>query len=181
MKFFPIENATCVPYPIGDEMKTVDNIVRQMATQFRKIYTPNDSIKLLFRGSSGAIMATLLNTKLREYRICLVPVRKPGENSHIGKGYIYNEDDRHKIVIIDDFMSSGATVNAIAEEYHELSIDTLILSSVVDMNLLSFTPENVISHKVILHDDDDGTPVHKRIEQLNDAQVQAQYEGQPAK
>lgn len=74
---------------------------------------------IAFCGVSGAAMAFVL---AHEMRIPLLCVRKRGENSHFDDG-----DRRHlegntgvkKYLIVDDFISSGRTVNYIMDTIHQ--------------------------------------------------------------
>lgn len=64
---------------------------------------------IAFRGVSGGMVAPMVGAKLGK---TLIVVRKPSENSHDGSelvGHILAK----KVIIVDDFISSGSTVESI--------------------------------------------------------------------
>jgi phosphoribosylpyrophosphate synthetase len=65
-----------------------------------------------FSGSSGCAIAFYVAAK---YRTPLIYVRKVGENAHGSKVECNYQGDIRKYLIVDDFVSSGATVRHIRD------------------------------------------------------------------
>ena len=102
------------------------------------------------RGSSGAILSGILIGEMIEYDIYIYHIKKDGEYSHSSD--YYPIDFSNPNIIIDDFISSGETVNAIFEKIQkvnskELKIDTLCVSGGFNIETLNFRPNNIISGK----------------------------------
>ena len=82
-----------------------------------RILTPiSDTFNAIaFRGVSGAVIAPILAWEMDK---CLIPIRKSGEHAH---SYVSAELDacqgmkELKVLIVDDFIASGATIRAIVE------------------------------------------------------------------
>ena len=75
---------------------------------------------IVFSGMSGAAMAFLLSHWMSVPLLC---VRKKSDNSHYlstGRGYLEgNVDDVRKYLIVDDFISSGASVQYMIDSIKE--------------------------------------------------------------
>lgn len=79
----------------------------------------NSRINIVCRGSSGAIMATVLFTKLKMLGMFEIPkiirichIKKEGENAHCNSISSYEDSgtlDKQMYVWIDDFIDSGNT------------------------------------------------------------------------
>jgi len=144
MNFYPLNTNCAVPYPAGSDIKKTMQIVEIMAEIFKKIYSPEkQEIAILMRGSSGCVMASLLASHISEYDFELIPVRKPGEDAHTS-GQVIRPNFGAKVIIIDDFISSGDTMNAIYSDYSEYEIDSVFVSGKVNVGYLQFTPNNLI-------------------------------------
>lgn len=100
---------------------TTASVLEQRVDQFTAIMRswlaarPEQPIShFVYRGVSGACMAWPLSYRLK---IPVVAVRKPGEASHgydpDDEGVISGDGDLCRYIIVDDFISSGATIRAI--------------------------------------------------------------------
>lgn len=150
MNFHPLGTDTKIPYPIGCNMAQTLHVIKHMAETFRKVYPEpeKNSFAFLMRGASGNVTAGILASFLPEYHIQLYPVRKPHESSHCGRGPLLPDRDA-TVVIVDDFMASGETINAIKEQYLNYKVDTLILSGDVACSRFEFIPNNLIAARLV--------------------------------
>jgi adenine/guanine phosphoribosyltransferase-like PRPP-binding protein len=148
MKFLKLESELEIPYPVGIDMKLTIEIVKDMANKLNYLYDEKHSLQIFVKGSSGAILGGIISTMLIAENIFISHIKKDGENSHNSRVSILQGRD-FKVIILDDFMSSGATINSIYDKIHLLSSDTVIdclcLSGGVDVRRLDFKPRNLIS------------------------------------
>lgn len=151
MNIIPFHNCRSLKYPIGhnlqDSFAYIDEVL-----PFVQSVVGSRPVNVWCRGSSGAILATLLIKGLDN--TCYIQhVKKEGESAH-DNGLRYNEDDRLNI-IIDDFCRSGSTLNAIwreAKHYQVEAIDLLILANAYrDEWPLDFKPLNLIIDEDSIH------------------------------
>lgn len=98
---------TCVFDPVA--FRTRVNEAIGLLTEFRK-HTPFDAIA--FTGVSGAALAFPLSFALGIPLLC---VRKQGESSH-SPYKVEGDYSAERYVIVDDFISSGSTVNRIQDD-----------------------------------------------------------------
>ena len=116
-----------VGYPVGSNMQRVKALVNEYRIGFRKLKLPaGTSINLWCRGSSGAILSALFAVWFPQFDIAICHIKKPGENSHSD----YPEYSAKALnVIIDDFVSSGETINAIINAVYQrdLKPDVLVM------------------------------------------------------
>ena len=134
-------------YPIGDNLRYNLNMIESMNEMLYKIlheYYPGKKVMLFCRGSSGAILAAMaslhLIKKQREVFIC--HIKKDGEESHSGNPYSARYERKENVlVVIDDFISSGATISSIikhginATGRRNLKMDILCVSGIVPENM----------------------------------------------
>lgn len=85
------------------------------AREFLKSSKVPEFDTIAVRGNSGAIFGGALSVALS---VPLILVRKSLENSH-GGSYVQGYPESSRYLIIDDFMSSGETVNAIVDNIAE--------------------------------------------------------------
>ena len=110
-----------VEYPMGSSVKGFITFATNAAETLMQLY-PNRSICLVGRGTSGAMMAgaiahTLIAEEV-EVHICMS--RKEGENSHSHSlsgisRFLLNGD---ALIIVDDFVCEGLTMEAIIDDIH---------------------------------------------------------------
>ena len=127
-------------YPIGSFMLPLLDYTESAAKELAQLFF-GDNIAFVVRGTSGAIIGSLMAKYLIDDAKVSAKViinRKPNEISHAGnlecieEVFNYEEDTPFRIVIADDFISSGETiyniVNAV-ESYIEGSFifDALVI------------------------------------------------------
>jgi len=146
MKLISLTTANSINYPIGvSYLKENLVVVIEMAYKLRDVF-PTESIALWCRGSSGAIISGIMSSVISIDSIN--HVKKEGEDSHSGNCH---DTDSNVNVIVDDFIKSGETVNAI---YNKMSskgisvVDCLCVSSSVHKERLAFTPKYIIAHRL---------------------------------
>lgn len=133
-------------YPIGtnipDTLVYIDRVMEKLGPLIK-----DRIVNIWCRGSSGAILAALLVSKIGS-KTMIHHVKKEGETSHIDGEYIYAGTNKGLNIIIDDFSRSGETLNAIwkvAVKY-VYSIDFLIINNRYTHNKwgLDFVPKTLI-------------------------------------
>lgn len=124
-----------VIYPVGDEYSdTTYYYVREIARIINKTF-PEGNIILVVRGTSGTILAGgvayLLSRKGRNVTITIS--RKFGEVSHSHSLANLYSDIEGKFIVLDDFISSGETVDYIIKDLRRqrpcLQLDMLCVSN----------------------------------------------------
>ena len=134
-------------YPVGYHMDTNKSKILYMMEVLRDTVGKDTPISLWCRGSSGAIIAAIISTGFDN---CIINhVKKEGEESH--STHEFNTDRSRKHIIVDDFIRSGKTVNAIYLEMLRcsLSVDYLCVFECVYECNLKFIPKNVISERYV--------------------------------
>ena len=143
MVHYELKEYCCPSYPVGSNiMSAIRYIDLVYDILFPKITT--DVVVIWVRGSSGAILGALLAAKIGE-KAFIAHVKKQGESSHSDGNHFYIPDGTKTHIILDDFLSSGATVNEIykAANKYTRKIDYLILSMTQD-GQIDFSPEHLI-------------------------------------
>ena len=110
--FFHTSYLDCIydnPENYAELVARVSKKVLELKTKFHAI---------AFRGTSGAAMAYPVSIATGIPLIC---IRKPTEDAHGDPVEGSTKFDVKKYIIIDDFMSSGATVDAIIESINKHS------------------------------------------------------------
>jgi len=141
-------------YPVGGNISGAILSAKKAAQRFNRIKEfKGYRVNIWCRGSSGAILASLFASHLNvESTIC--HVKKDGEKSHCSgiNPYFF----KFVNVIIDDFVETGSTVNAIFDKmikYQKSSVHCLIVHECffVDANniqqIIDFTPEYLLINK----------------------------------
>ena len=135
-----------VNYPMGANMGNNKQLIISMANSLLQIIG-NVPVVLWCRGSSGAIMAAIISMNFDD---CVINhVKKPGENAHINGSFITHEGRLN--IIVDDFIQSGETINAIYTRmiaYKITKVDYLCVFEDVYIWKLTFIPENILSQRV---------------------------------
>lgn len=150
-KFYRVKEASMMRYPIADNLLINRSIIELLANKLKEVYGDDKKVVLIGTGSSGAIVGSYIAmTNGYEYR----HVRKQGVSSH-GKsdmGIIYKEG--MKVVIVDDFMSSGQTLNRIHKEIKHVlensnkEVDCLCISGVAYAQSLKFKPKKIVAQNL---------------------------------
>jgi len=139
-----------IQYPVGTDIKGTMIAVKNMADAIKELYPLHENMKygfnLFVRGSSGAIIGGLICEYLSNYPIRICHIKKEGESSHFNSSYLTNREAA-KNIIIDDFISTGETVNIIYQKMIDSEInnvDLLIVSGTIYESYLQFKPLNII-------------------------------------
>ena len=138
MELHVIENQGEIRYPVGSHiMNAISFINKALLIIEEKIVFKNTNILIWCRGSSGAILAGLLASKLiglyPTIYTRIVHVKKTGENAHDADIKHVPFNSTYTNIIIDDFSYSGETIMSIAREMATKEvqyIDLLILSNI---------------------------------------------------
>lgn len=123
-----------ISYPVGLH---IDEAISFMDSVIRKIDTiedfPTKGIAIWCRGSSGAILATILAQYFHTAGFTNVQinhVKKKGEDSHSSNLFVNHDIN----IVIDDFVDSGSTIRNIMYTLYKEGIDY------VDYLIVSDTP-----------------------------------------
>lgn len=146
MKHLKLNTNNDISYPVGNNMKTTLEIVADMASKIKKLYSIQP-LNLFVRGSSGAILSGLIVSFLKRYDCRIIHIKKENEYSHGGTSFSLINPTAPNI-ILDDFISSGETVNSIylaLQKYNHTNIDVLCVSGTVRPDTLDFNPTYIIS------------------------------------
>lgn len=134
-------------YPVGDNVANWFPVVEIYADIVKKELKnkKKPTIVMYCTGSSGAILSALLCAQLRsKYEVIIKHVKKKGEDCHTESrlGLI----EGHYNIIVDDFISSGRTINFIYERIK--SADVLMQQDpIIDLILVVGNPHlNELKH-----------------------------------
>ena len=121
-EFVYFKNTCRMRYPIGQYF-SLDNFdyIREAASSINKIF-PTGKLILVVRGHSGSILAGGIAYLLkRKDRIVLISVSRKAESTHgcnLEGLPSYIPNDIH-IIIVDDFVETGETIEAILKDLTE--------------------------------------------------------------
>lgn len=126
-----------IGYPVGENISKAIEHIKYVVRQFRTIEEfEGKDIKVLCRGSSGSILGALFLATLKwESNAVLYHVKKPGEESHCKNKFNIVATDI--LVVIDDFIATGATIKSTLAYSNEHKLDCLILTDFVSDLTLS--------------------------------------------
>ena len=114
-------------YPIGPNIKVNLPIINNMYRYIKEKF-PEGTITIWCRGSSGAIIAGIISSKLKG-RARVAYISKPNEKRHdIVSPYKYSVGYN---IIVDDFICTGKTIDDIIKKSDREKFDLLIVSGVV--------------------------------------------------
>lgn len=125
-KVIYLEDYRSITYPVGSCPRSLKDGVNSYIQTFRRNF-PVGNYNLWCRGSSGAIIAGCFSILQTSCNFMICHIKKDGESSHGNSTPDYNET--YKNIVIDDFVSSGDTIDEIATKILELglSLDILIV------------------------------------------------------
>jgi hypothetical protein len=133
-------------YPVGEHMDRAIQFIDAAAPLVQNIIGEK-ALNIWCRGSSGAILASLLVAKLSDKNTKkILHVKKKGETSHHGNCFYISSSEVN--LIIDDFCETGETLNKIYEKLSAFTpvVDILLLDQYSRTHwLLNFVPEIFIS------------------------------------
>ena len=121
-KFVYFKNACKMYYPIGQYFSS-DNFdyIREAASSINKVF-PTGKLILVVRGHSGSILAGSIAYILkRKGREVLISVSRKAESTHGDnlEGISSNVSDDTHIIVVDDFVQTGETIEAILKDLTE--------------------------------------------------------------
>lgn len=137
-------------YPVGQHIfqatETIEQVVRVIRSNN---LLPHDChVDIFCRGSSGSILAALLVGKLSHPDISIVYIRKENENSHSAPYVPYSKNTKINVVI-DDFIGTGETLNAVWEGMNNMgrdSIDLLIIGNASKLNEWGYSNKPIVNN-----------------------------------
>ena len=121
-KFVYFKNACKMYYPIGQYFSS-DNFdyIREAASSINKVF-PTGKLILVVRGHSGSILAGSIAYILkRKGREVLISVSRKAESTHGDnlEGISSSVSDDTHIIVVDDFVQTGETIEAILKDLTE--------------------------------------------------------------
>ena len=121
-KFVYFKNACKMYYPVGQYFSS-DNFdyIREAASSINKVF-PTGKLILVVRGHSGSILAGSIAYILkRKGREVLISVSRKAESTHGNnlEGISSNVSDDTHIIVVDDFVQTGETIEAILKDLTE--------------------------------------------------------------
>ena len=120
-KFIYFRDNCSLSYPVGEFFYLSFNYIREAAYSINKTF-PKGKFILVVRGHSGSILAGGIAYILkRKGREVLISVSRKAESTHgcnLEGLLSYIPDDTH-IIIVDDFVETGETIEAILKDLTE--------------------------------------------------------------
>lgn len=147
-KFMHLDRFINVQYPFGVYWR--DEYIKQSARAIYNTYR-NDiyngyTITFVARGTSGAMIAGAMLNELKHIegstKVCILIVRKDRDDAHSISLQGIDKIGLSKIIVIDDFIDSGDTINAILKELDSMlnymfpKYDMLCVSNYIDASML---------------------------------------------
>ncbi len=117
-KFVYFRNNCSVSYPVGQFFFSSFDYIREAASSINKVF-PTGKLILVVRGHSGSILAGGIAYILRRKgRSVLISVSRKAESTHGDnlEGISSNVSDDTHIIIVDDFVETGETIEAILKD-----------------------------------------------------------------
>lgn len=145
----------CMSYPVGSYINSNMRQINLMCELIQNLIEEkalNKEKYLVCRGSSGAIIAGIIASKLGNCRI--LHVKKPGELSDSHASNYFSLDLDRTFIIVDDFIATGSTINTIYKNLLESGfptykqIDILCVSGNPELHWLDFKPTYVLCEKI---------------------------------
>ena len=147
-KFIHLDRFIGVRYPFGVHWK--DEYIKQSARAIYNTYEYDISngytITFIARGTSGAMIAGAMLNELKHInssiKVYILIIRKDRDDAHSRSLEGKDEIGISKIIVVDDFIDSGDTINAILEELDNKAIsifpkyDMLCVSNYIDAKTL---------------------------------------------
>jgi hypoxanthine-guanine phosphoribosyltransferase len=139
-----------IQYPVGYNISYNIPIIKEMSDQIIKLFHINNfnrKINLCCQGSSGAIISSIISDILikKDFEVVITHFKKNGEKSHYS-GIPSSVVDSFSL-IVDDFSSSGDTINNINNTFKkkfDKDVDGICLSHVDYGSILNFSPKYLL-------------------------------------
>ena len=139
-------NADTFIYPVGKHINLAILFIDSMLPHLLK-EIGDKHINLFVRGSSGAILGALLAKSVKN-PTTIYYIKKDGEDRHGGDPGLFTEIKDGVNIILDDFISSGNTINSIYKKISPIisKIDgVIVIDGPFSEWCLDFKPNFVIS------------------------------------
>lgn len=137
-------------YPVGHHVKENTEIIKIMVQEFMAIDEFKDKyVNIFCQGSSGAMVAFVFAMNIPNSNR-IIHIKKDGENSHNTNMYVHPNERNAINIIVDDLISSGATINRIYDkaiaENGKLNIDLIAVSGLSFHQNIKFQPKYFICY-----------------------------------
>ena len=147
-KLVYFRNDCSISYPVGQFFFSGFDYIREAASSINKIF-PTGKLILVVRGHSGSILAGGIAYILkRKNRTVLISISRKTESTHgcnLEGLPSYIPDDTH-IIIVDDFVETGETIDAILKDLTERIENIEIFDMLCVANHWSGVNEKFDSH-----------------------------------
>lgn len=121
-EFVYFKNACRMWYPVGEYFSSYSfDYIREAASSINKVF-PTGELILVVRGHSGSILAGGIAYILkRKGREVLISVSRKAESTHGNnlEGISSHISDNTHIIVVDDFVDTGKTIEAILKDLTE--------------------------------------------------------------
>lgn len=120
-EFIYFRNDCRISYPVGQCFSGNFDYIREAASSINKVF-PTGKLILVVRGHSGSILAGGIAYILkRKGREVLISVSRKAESTHGEnlEGISSNVSDDTHIIVVDDFVQTGETIEAILKDLTE--------------------------------------------------------------
>lgn len=144
-KHYPLSLVSAMNYPVSTNIQQNIPIILDMIEKLKPLVEGKKEVCLWCRGSSGSIISGIIATHIDKVKI--IHLKKEGEDSHSGSISGCPSGKRGVInIIVDDFMSSGKTLNTIYQTMkdNKYKVHGLCISGTVWTNPLKFKPDFII-------------------------------------
>lgn len=120
-KFVYFRNNCEILYPVGQYYSDNFDYIREASSSINKVF-PTGKLILVVRGHSGSILAGgiayILKRKGREVLISVSRKAEPTHGENL-EGISSNVSDDTHIIVVDDFVQTGETIEAILKDLTE--------------------------------------------------------------
>lgn len=120
-EFIYFRNDCGISYPVGQCFSGNFDYIREAASSINKVF-PTGKLILVVRGHSGSVLAGGIAYILkRKGREVLISVSRKAESTHGEnlEGISSNVSDDTHIIVVDDFVQTGETIEAILKDLTE--------------------------------------------------------------
>lgn len=150
-KFIHFKKFVSVYYPFGANWNHsyIQQSVDIIFDTYKKDIEKGTSITFVARGTSGAMIAGAMLSELLNFapmtKVCILIVRKDNDYAHCASLSGITEIKNTRYIIVDDFISSGETIEAILHEldrhfeavpHPANKYDMLCVSNIIDAKAL---------------------------------------------
>jgi adenine/guanine phosphoribosyltransferase-like PRPP-binding protein len=158
MKEYPLITTGRMSYPVGENILFNIGVINEMSEGIYLVinehYQLSDikNIIIFCKGSSGAIIGGIVSLELAKLipnkNIVIHHIKKEGEESHHSSFLDSSTFDKSLTIIVDDFISSGYTINSILERVHAMRPETIIDILCVSGGIYDSIPKDKIRYGI---------------------------------